>query len=114
MAGAGALNKRVTFQEESKTPDGMGGNAVGWANVLTVWGEFVPERGAERVEAGRLNEAAMGILRIRSSAASRVIGPSHRVLIPISPGNIVAHQVRSIADPDNQFLEIVVERGVAS
>jgi SPP1 family predicted phage head-tail adaptor len=109
MAGAGALDKRVTFQTPGKTPDGQGGNVVGWANVLTVWGEFVPERGAERLEAGRLQEAAAGILRIRSSSASRAIGPSHRVLIAG-----IAHQVRSIADPDNQFRELVVERGVAS
>ena len=111
MPRAGALNKRVTFQVESVTDDGGGGGALSWTDVVTVWGGFQPERGRERLQAGRLESAVAGVLRVRSSSATRALTAAHRVLI-----DGLAYQIRSITNPDqrNAYLEMTVERGVAT
>lgn len=111
MARAGTLNKRVTFQSETRTPDGGGGFTREWILVATVWGGFVPERGSERLEAGRLEGSLSGVLRVRSSSTTRTVKVADRVIIDGVP-----HQIRSIANPDqrNRMLDILVERGVAT
>lgn len=110
MARAGQLNKRITFQSEIRTADGGGGFARSWGGDLTVWGQFVPERGSERLEAGRLEASLAGIVRVRHSSETAAIGESHRVLIDGEP-----FQIRSIANPDQRrrVLEFTVEKGVA-
>jgi SPP1 family predicted phage head-tail adaptor len=107
---AGPLRKRVTFEREMRTEDAGGGAAVAWGDPLTVWGQFQPERGAERLSSGRLESALAGVLRIRSSDAARQITADQRVTI-----DGIAHQIRSIANPDqrNRMIEMTVERGVA-
>ncbi len=111
MAGAGGLRDRVSFQAEQQTPDGGGGYALAWAHVITVWGELRLERGREKVEAGRLEAADGGVLRVRSSIATRAITEANRVLINSEP-----YQIKTIANPDrkNQWLEMVVMKGVAT
>lgn len=108
---AGRLNKRVVFQTASSSADGGGGGAKTWSDSLTVWGGFVPERGRERLEAGRVNAADAGVLSVRSSTASRAITTAYRVKIDGVPYNI-----RGISNPDqhNKELQMVVERGVAT
>lgn len=108
--GAGPLRKRVIFQREVRTDDGAGGVTVAWTPWLTVWGQYVPERGREAVEAGRLNSAMLGTLRVRSSSQSRAIDATYTVVI-----DDLQHQVRTISNPDqnNKYLEMTVERGVA-
>lgn len=111
MAGAGALRQRVTFQTETEMPDGGGGYERGWSDVITVWGSLQPERGRERLQADRLQASLGGVLRVRSSTETRAITEAHRVLIDGVP-----YQIRSIANPDqkNRYLEMTVERGVAT
>lgn len=109
--GAGQLRKRVTFEREQRSADGAGGAAVKWVPELTVWGGLITERGRERLEAGRLESANTAILKVRSSSAARCIDASYRAQI-----DGVSYQVRSIDNPDqrNKYLEMVVERGVAT
>lgn len=108
---AGKLRKRLTFERIGEVPDGGGGSVVGWSTLTTVWGSFMPERGRERLEAGRLESAVAGVVRVRSSVTARTITESDRVQI-----NSVAYQIRSITNPDqrNKFLEMTIERGVAT
>lgn len=108
---AGRLRKRVTFQEAVQAADGGGGGATTWRNIVTVWGGLQEDRGRERVEAGRLESAMAGILTVRSSSDTREISAANRVLIDGAP-----YQVRTIGNPDqrNKFLELIVERGVAT
>lgn len=105
---AGPMRRRITFQEESQTPDGGGGYELAWSDIVTVWGSFQPERGRERIEAGRLAETLGGVIKIRSSAASRAITPGNRAVM-----SGVSYNIRSISNPDqrNKFLEMTVERG---
>lgn len=108
---AGALNKKVTFQREKRTDDGSGGSNRSFVDDFTVWGGFSPERGSERLEAGRLEAAQGGILRVRSSSTTRSVDESWRVLIDDVP-----HQIRGRGNPDqrNRMIEFTVERGVAT
>lgn len=107
---AGSLRKRLTFETEGETPDGGGGYVAGWSTIATVWGSFRPERGRERLEAGRLEGAVAGVVRVRSSATTRTITEKDRVTFG---GD--SYQIRSLTNPDqrNKFLEFLVEKGVA-
>lgn len=106
----GQLRKRVYFTAAKRTVDGGGGATLTWAPVLTVWGALTPERGREALAAGRLESASMAILKIRSGIEARAIDPAWRATI-----DGVDYQLRSITeDPRRKFMEIVIERGVAT
>ena len=111
LPGAGALNKRVTFQRERQTADGAGGYSLAWQDYLTVWARYTPERGREVIQADRLASTAMALLVVRSSTDTRQLTAADRVLVDKVP-----HQIRAIANPDqqNRFLEMVLEQGVAT
>lgn len=110
---AGRLVKKVTFQREETVADDGGGQAVTWvdiAGLVRVSASFMPERGRERLEAGRLEAAVAGRLWMRSFALARTITEKDRVMIDDVP-----YVIRSITNPDgrNIELEMTVERGAA-
>ena len=110
---AGRLNKLVTFQRESTSDDGGGGQVVTWVNItglVRISASFTPERGRERLEAGRLESAVAGVLRMRSFTLARTITEKDRVMIDDIP-----HIIRAIVNPDgrNEQLEMTIERGAA-
>lgn len=113
MPGAGKLARnRVTFQAETQVPDEGGGYQVGWVDIVSNWSaEFLPERGRERVEAGRLAAPMSGTLKVRWSSETTAITERHRVLIQGEPWNI-----RSVANEDqrHRFITMTVEKGVAT
>lgn len=109
----GRLVKKVTFQREQTADDGGGGQEVTWASItglVRVSASFTPERGRERLEAGRLEAAVAGRLWMRSFAAARGVTEKDRVMIDDVP-----YVIRSITNPDgrNIELEMTVERGAA-
>lgn len=108
---AGSLDRRVTFQRRQTGDDGYGNAVLGpWADLLTVWGRLVEKAGREAVAAGRLENAALGELHVRDSAAARAVLPSDRAMI-----SGVAYQIRDIRPPQRWgMIEMVVERGVAN
>lgn len=103
---AGDLNKRARFEELVRVPDGGGGYDETWQPLLTVWAQFSPERARERVQAGRLESAFAGALRIRSSTAARQITQQHRVVL-----DGVTYDIKSVSNPDqrNDMIEMSVE-----
>lgn len=105
---AGRLNQRITFRSEVQASDGAGGYGLTWTDLTTVWGSFKPQRGSEKVEAGRLAENLAGVMRIRSSATTRQIAAGY---IAVMDGD--TYNIRSVSNPDqrNRFLEMTVERG---
>lgn len=107
---AGALNKRVTFRQRVDTPDTGGGFSSEWKDELIELANFRPERGAERLQAGRITATLAGLLTVRSSAATRAIDETQSVMIDGEP-----YQIRSISNPDQRdhMLEMSVERGSA-
>jgi SPP1 family predicted phage head-tail adaptor len=108
---AGRLKTRVTFQSETRTPDGGGGHSVTWGNDLQVWADFRPERGFERIDAGHVSTPLAATLRVRYSDAAAAVSSASRVLIAGSLWN-----VRSVADEDQRrrYLTMTIESGVAT
>lgn len=107
----GKFRKRVRFEAETKTSDGAGGNTRSWVTIATVWCEYAPERGTERMERGHLEAVNNGILRVRySDDIAGIVLQSSRAVIE---GAI--HQIVSIIDPDGRkrMLEMVIALGVA-
>lgn len=105
---AGSMRKRITFRVETEVSDGGGGYELGWSDLATVWGSFKPERGNERVQAGRIAETLAGVMRVRSSATTRQVTASH---IAVMDGE--GYNIKSVSNPDqrNRFIEMTVERG---
>lgn len=103
---AGTLNKRATFQSEVSVPDGAGGSTLSWQDYVTVWAQLSPERAREKIQQGRIADASAGVLRVRSSTATRLIDATYRVLV-----DGVTYNVRGVANPDqrNDMLEFPVE-----
>ncbi|WP_407122753.1 phage head closure protein [Bradyrhizobium sp. STM 3561] len=103
---AGTLNKRATFRSLVTTPDGAGGQTQSWLDYITVWAQFSPERARERLQEGRIADNQAGVLRVRSSTATRLINDTYRVVL-----DEVTYNVRSHANPDqrNDMLEYIVE-----
>ena len=92
-------------------PDGQGGSETEWVPLVTVWARLRLDRGNEQVDAGRLEASESGVLTVRSSGTSREVTPEDRVIVKDA-----AYEIRSIINPDrrNIWLEMVVERGVAT
>ena len=103
---AGTLNKRATFQSLVTTPDGAGGSTTAWADYVTVWAQLSPERAREKIQQGRIADNQAGVLRVRSSTATRLIDGTYRVLV-----DGVTYNVRSHTNPDqvNDVLEFLLE-----
>lgn len=103
---AGDLNKRARFEALVRTSDGGGGYDELWQHLMTVWAQFSPERARERLQAGRLESAFAGVVRIRSSSMARTITQQHRVVI-----GGVTYDIKSVSNPDqrNDMIEMSVE-----
>ena len=106
----GKLRERVVFEKEVQTPDGGGGYELSWAPLKETRGQLMLERGRERVEAGRIESAVAGVLRVRWQPGLNELSADDRAVI-----DGVAYNIRSVTQPDrrNRALEIVLERGVA-
>lgn len=105
------MRARVVFERSVTAPDGAGGQSVGWGVVYSCRGKFTPERGRERLAAGRVEASLAGVLRIRSCAKARDVNEADRVRIDDE-----LYQIRSISNPDqrNKYLEMSVERGTGT
>jgi SPP1 family predicted phage head-tail adaptor len=103
---AGSLNKRATFQSLQSVSDGAGGSTQSWQDYVTVWAQLSPERAREKIQQGRIADNQAGVLRVRSSTATRLIDGTYRVLV-----DGVVFNVRSNINPDsrNDMLEFLIE-----
>jgi len=62
---AGDLNKRITFQHQTKVPDGMGGFTMTWTDAATVWAAIWPVSASEVVQANAPVMVVSHRIRIR-------------------------------------------------
>lgn len=106
----GSLDQRITFQRETRTPDGGGGYSVDWAPLVTdptVWAEVFPGGGGEGERDGAVNATALYVFQIRNRTD---LSELDRIIWNGEPYNI-----RRIARRGGRemYLTIEAERGVA-
>jgi len=109
----GILRTRIAFDKRSEASDGYGNVKGDWVEQFAVDARRMPLKGGEDVMAGRLAGRQSFILQIRSSSVTRAIDASWRARDARVSG--VFYNIRTITNPDerNQYLDILVEQGVA-
>ena len=100
---AGDLNKRITFQHQTKVPDGMGGFTMTWTDAATVWAAIWPVSASEVVQANAPVMVVSHRIRIRYRS---VMKASWRIQFGNRYFNIV-----SIINPNQEgrILDIMVK-----
>jgi SPP1 family predicted phage head-tail adaptor len=106
---AGAMRDRVKFKTKVVVEDGSGGRTETWVEAVTVWGNYTPFRGTEKVEGDRTVAQGTGMLRIRHSAIAATLTEQH-----VAEIDGVDYQIRNVENFDrrNRAIEMFVERGV--
>lgn len=117
MATQGSMNKLATFQRDTGVPGVGGSKKRHWTalpGLERVPVEYKPERGRERVQAGRLEASAAAIVTIQDCRAVRGLTPADIVVVHEEAGD-VPHRIDSIGNPDQRSrdVEIVAVRGVS-
>lgn len=76
---AGALDQPITIQAVTISQDGHGAPTESWAAVTgaPAWAQYMPIRGIERIEAGKLENVSNLKLRIRRFST---LTTKHRVV----------------------------------
>ena len=59
------LNKRITFQRQTKVSDGMGGFTTTWVDLATVWAKKTTHRSDEAMQAMATTGIAVHNFRVR-------------------------------------------------
>ncbi|PWR24568.1 head-tail adaptor protein [Zavarzinia aquatilis] len=125
MTGAGDLVRRVAFDARDVLDDGFGNGVETWQQRLVCRAGFTFLRGGESVIAARLEGRQPIVVRVRASSSTRQIGADWRMR-DLRAGAWAAdaggaywagpvYAVRSvIPSPDRQWLDIMVESGVAA
>lgn len=121
----GRLTRLVAFDKPTTTPDGYGGQETGWSgefDEVKAWAEFIYLRGSEAVLAARLEGRQPIVVRVANFAGGRQITAGWRMR-DLHNGEWTTgdewdgdvFNVRTAPTPtqDRQWLEILVESGVA-
>lgn len=110
LMASGKYRTRVLIQTQTETPDGSGGSTTALDAGIERWADWMPERGRERLEAGRIAAPLAGVLRLRYSSQVASM-PEQRTVVTIDSK---PYNVRSI-EPNQrkQYIEMTLERGVA-
>jgi len=111
---AGKLRERVFFEKRAAAAaDEYGNEEDVWVPQFLVWAERIPRLGGETFEAARLSGVQPYTLKVRSSSDTRLVTPAWRAR---DKNTNAIYNIRSIANPDqkNNYLDVLVETGVAS
>ena len=97
----GSLNKRVTFQYETKTADNMGGFDVVWTDYATVFAAIWPTSAKELTQSMQTDMVITHKIRVRYRSAFK---PSWKLKFGSRYFNIV-----SILNPNerNEWLDLM-------
>lgn len=117
MATQGSMNKLATFKRDTGAVGVGGSKTRHWTDIpglVRVPVEYRPERGRERVQAGRLEASTVAFITIQDCAAVRGVTPADVVFIHEQSGD-VPHRIYSLENPDQRSrdVEIVAEKGVS-
>lgn len=119
------LDKRVAFDERETVDDGYGNYEGRFVEKLQCWAAFTYLRGSEVVMAARLEGKQPIVVRVRATSATKAIDHDWQMrdlrngqwtgTAPNQVWNGPTFAVRSvIPTEDGRFIDITVERGVAT
>lgn len=106
------LRRRLVLEGRLDTPDGMGGFAVSWTALGTLWADMAARSGREAVVAGRASPRQSWRIMVRGApagAASRP-RPDQRFREGARVFNIISV---AEADPAGRYLMCFAEEGLA-
>lgn len=100
---AGALNKRITLQNETKVSDSMGGFNTTWTDVATIWAGIWALSASEALQSMQTTMRVTHRIRMRYR---RNVEPSSRIKF----GNRYFN-IRGILNPNeaNETLDLMAE-----
>jgi len=106
---AGKLRTKVTFYQQTETPDEAGGYAHGWGNPQIVPCEFISQSGREALEAGRMESTVRAKLVARAKAVT-FLDPSWKATIDGVDWNVIS--VIPFGQRDRR-VDILIETGTS-
>ncbi len=107
------LDKRVSLQSLTSTPDGAGGFSSSWQTVSTVWAHVEPLAANSAYGGGEYSEARQIAYRQRVRITLRYItGVTADMRVVMGSQLFNIRQVIN-QDMQNRVLEIIAEEGVA-
>lgn len=112
---AGTIDGRVRFDRVVLADDGFGNiETSGWSAIASRWVRVKPEKGRERVEAGRLESTMRGVIIVRRCDITQAITAADRAVFVAGPYSGKTVNIRSLmAGNDSTYIEMVFEEGVA-
>ena len=108
---AGRYRARAELQRMASTIDAYGNTTGNWSALATRSAHILERLGKEEIQGGAISDVRSATMRVRADSITRGLTAADRVS---SRGQIWA--IRSIAQVDAQdnVLELLIERGVAS
>jgi head-tail adaptor len=113
---AGTIDGRIRFERIIRGDDGFGNvETSGWSEIASRWVRVKPEKGRERVEAGRLESTMRGVMMVRSCQVTQSITAADRAVFIAGPYSGKVVNIRSLMSaPNSTYIELVFEEGVAT
>lgn len=108
---AGNLSDRITVQRVVGGDDGYGNSIVSWADLITVWADFLEQLGREKLASGRPEASRAATVRVKRSPNSLGFTPADRIVARGAVWNILSI---SAVGRDRELLELLCETGVAA
>lgn len=96
----GKLRHRITFQQESLTPDGMGGSTKTWTSLGTVSAQVEPLSGKEFFQAQQIQSSVTHKVTMRYRANTI---PSLRILFGTR-----TFDVNAVLDPEERHIQLIL------
>jgi head-tail adaptor len=105
------LDQLITFERETATPDGYGGQTSSYAQIAQEWAQVTGKKGDEKAQNGNLADSALINVVIRSNFD---ILETDSLLWDDGRGD-QRYNIRSILNSGNRdaWMVIEAERGVA-
>jgi SPP1 family predicted phage head-tail adaptor len=102
------MNRLVSVQAPTETPDGVGGVDVQWAEVVQCWAKMKSLGGWEKWKRGKIDDASKELIVVRYN---QYITQKCRV---VYEGRVF--NIKDIADLEERhfFLELLCEENVAT
>jgi SPP1 family predicted phage head-tail adaptor len=112
----GKMRERLALQSQTRTADGGGSEAVTWSTFATVYGHIDPKSGNERLFGDQLEERVTHIITIRFR---RDMSHKNRIVYEYFVSGTKYTRTFNIKrvinrGTRNQYLDILVEEGVAT